>query len=61
MDLAFDVAFYSLGQLIKIIRETQMKYVVDRLIESLASKDEELRDISGLGPATLSHLLPPVR
>jgi len=48
------------GQLIKIIRETQMKYVVDRLIEFFASKDEELRDISGLGPAALSHLLPPV-
>ncbi len=39
----------SLGQLIKIIRETQMETVVDKLIEFSAGKDEELRDIAGLG------------
>lgn len=39
----------SLGQLIKIIRENQMDFVVDKLIDFSASKDDELRDISGLG------------
>ena len=39
----------SLGQLIKIIREVQMDFVVDKLIDFSASKDDELRDISGLG------------
>lgn len=40
---------HSLGQLIKIIREPQMVMVVDKLIDYSSSKDEELRDISGLG------------
>jgi hypothetical protein len=44
----------SLGQLIKIIRESQMELVVDKLTEFSTSTDEELRDISGLGKA---HLL----
>ena len=42
----------SLGQLIKIIRESQMEFVVDKLTEYSSSSDEELRDISGLG---ISH------
>ena len=42
----------SLGQLIKIIRESQMEFVVDKLTEFSSSSDEELRDISGLG---ISH------
>lgn len=41
--------FSSLGQLIKIIRENQMELVVDSLINYSVGKDEELRDISGLG------------
>ena len=41
--------YVSLGQLIKIIREAQMDFVVDKLIDFSASKDDELRDISGLG------------
>ena len=40
---------HSLGQLIKIIRQTQMEMVVDKLIEFSGGKDEELRDISSLG------------
>lgn len=39
----------SLGQLIKIIREIHLDYVVDQLINYSSGKDEELRDISGLG------------
>jgi cullin-associated NEDD8-dissociated protein 1 len=39
----------SLGQLIKILRQTQMELVVDKLIDFSGGKDEELRDISGLG------------
>lgn len=39
----------SLGQLIKIIGEQQMEVVVDKLIVLFSSKDEESRDISGLG------------
>jgi hypothetical protein len=48
----------SLGQLIKIIRESQMELVVDKLTEFSSSTDEELRDISGLGIFTLVELLP---
>jgi hypothetical protein len=40
---------YSLGQLIKIIRQPQMETVVDKLIDFSGGQDEELRDISGLG------------
>ena len=39
----------SLGQLIKLIRETNLHIVVDKLIEFSSGKDEELRDIAGLG------------
>lgn len=39
----------SLGQLIKIIREPQMVFVVDKLIEYSSGKEDELRDIAGLG------------
>ncbi len=46
---SFDPCCISLGQLIKILREPQMVMVVDKLIEFSSGKDEELRDISGLG------------
>lgn len=39
----------SIGQMIKIIRESHMEFVVDKLIDFSAGKDEELRDISALG------------
>ena len=39
----------SLGQLIKIIREAQMVFVVDKLIEFSSGQEDELRDIAGLG------------
>lgn len=46
---------HSLGQLIKILRQSQMEVVVDKLIDFSGGKDEELRDISALGakPTTL--------
>jgi hypothetical protein len=44
----------SLGQLAKIIREPQMEAVVDRLIDFSSGKDEELRDISGLGSPSIA-------
>lgn len=40
---------HSLGVLIKILRQNHMELVVDKLIEFSGGKDEELRDISGLG------------
>lgn len=52
-------AVKCLGQLIKIIRENQMEYVVDRLIDFSSGKDEELRDISGLALKTITAELPP--
>ncbi|RDX51535.1 TIP120-domain-containing protein [Lentinus brumalis] len=51
-------AVKCLGQLIKIIRESQMELVVDKLIEFSAGKDEELRDISGLALKTITSELP---
>lgn len=47
---------YSLGQLIKIIRETHMEIVVDKLIAFFSSKEDELRDISGLGTRSFVSL-----
>ncbi|KAA1468316.1 TIP120-domain-containing protein [Dentipellis sp. KUC8613] len=51
-------AVKCLGQLVKIIRESQMDFVVDKLIEFSASKDEELREISGLALKTITSELP---
>ncbi|KAL0945592.1 hypothetical protein HGRIS_014751 [Hohenbuehelia grisea] len=51
-------AVKCLGQLIKIIRQTQMEMVVDKLIEFSGGKDEELRDISGLALKTITAELP---
>jgi cullin-associated NEDD8-dissociated protein 1 len=48
-ELTMCVDIYSLGQLIKIVRESQMEFVVDKLIDFTGGKDEELRDISSLG------------
>ncbi|KAL4071187.1 armadillo-type protein [Scleroderma yunnanense] len=52
-------AVKCLGQLIKIMRESQMEFVVDSLIHFLVGKDEELRDISGLALKTITSELPP--
>ncbi|KAF4584667.1 hypothetical protein EYR40_004654 [Pleurotus pulmonarius] len=52
-------AVKCLGQLIKIIRQTQMELVVDRLIEFSGGKEEELRDISALALKTITAELPP--
>ncbi|THG96420.1 hypothetical protein EW026_g5420 [Hermanssonia centrifuga] len=51
-------AVKCLGQLIKIIREAHMVMVVDKLIDYSSSKDEELRDISGLALKTITAELP---
>ncbi|KAI0271714.1 TIP120-domain-containing protein [Gloeopeniophorella convolvens] len=51
-------AVKCLGQLIKIIRESQMELVVDKLTEFSSSNDEELRDISGLALKTITAELP---
>ncbi|KAH7922400.1 ARM repeat-containing protein [Leucogyrophana mollusca] len=51
-------AVKCLGQLIKIIRETQMDLVVDSLINFSVGKDDELRDISGLALKTITSELP---
>jgi hypothetical protein len=40
---------FSLGQLIKIINEAQLDFTVDQLITFLGGKEDELRDIAGLG------------
>ncbi|KZV77591.1 TIP120-domain-containing protein [Peniophora sp. CONT] len=52
-------AVKCLGQLIKIIRETHMEIVVDKLIAFFSSKEDELRDISGLALKTITSELPP--
>lgn len=39
----------SLGQLIKVVRPAQMDSTIDQLIEYSGGKDDELRDIAGLG------------
>ncbi|CAA7267741.1 unnamed protein product [Cyclocybe aegerita] len=52
-------AVKCLGQLIKILRQSHMEVVVDRLIDFSGGKDEELRDISGLALKTITSELPP--
>ncbi|KIJ45062.1 hypothetical protein M422DRAFT_167119 [Sphaerobolus stellatus SS14] len=51
-------AVKCLGQLIKIIRESQMDYVVDSLIDFSGSQEEELRDIAGLALKTITSEIP---
>lgn len=51
-------AVKCLGQLIKILRESHMVMVVDKLIEFSSGKDEELRDISGLALKTITAEIP---
>ncbi|KAG7090596.1 hypothetical protein E1B28_009701 [Marasmius oreades] len=51
-------AVKCLGQLIKILRQTQMEMVVDKLIEFSGGKDDELRDISALALKTITAELP---
>ncbi|TFY80959.1 hypothetical protein EWM64_g3046 [Hericium alpestre] len=48
----------KISELVKIIRESQMELVVDKLIDFSASKDEELREISGLALKTITSELP---
>ncbi|KAF7784838.1 hypothetical protein Agabi119p4_1003 [Agaricus bisporus var. burnettii] len=52
-------AVKCLGQLIKILRQSQMEVVVDKLIDFSGGKDEELRDISALALKTITAELPP--
>ncbi|KAL1713631.1 armadillo-type protein [Schizophyllum commune] len=52
-------AVKCLGQLIKIIKQSQMELVVDRLIDFSAGKDDELRDIASLALKTITAELPP--
>jgi cullin-associated NEDD8-dissociated protein 1 len=39
----------SLGVLSKVVRENQMELIMDKLIELFGNKDDETRDIAGLG------------
>lgn len=48
-DLGLAYCFCSLGQLIKVVRPAQMDTTIDQLIEYSGGKDDELRDIAGLG------------
>jgi cullin-associated NEDD8-dissociated protein 1 len=51
-------AVKCLGQLIKILRQTQMETVVDKLIDFAGGLDDELRDISSLALKTITAELP---
>ncbi|CEL59964.1 Cullin-associated NEDD8-dissociated protein 1 OS=Dictyostelium discoideum GN=cand1 PE=3 SV=1 [Rhizoctonia solani AG-1 IB] len=51
-------AVKCLGQLIKVVRSTQMDTTIDQLIEYSGGKDDELRDIAGLALKTVTAELP---
>lgn len=51
-------AVKCLGQLIKILRQSQMETVVDKLIDFTGGADDELRDISSLALKTITAELP---
>ncbi|KAF8525252.1 armadillo-type protein [Hysterangium stoloniferum] len=51
-------AVKCLGQLIKIIREAQINFVVDSLIDFSGSQEEELRDIASLALKTVTSEIP---
>lgn len=51
-------AVKCLGVLIKIVRETQMEFIIGKLIDFSGSKDEELRDIASLALKTITAELP---
>jgi cullin-associated NEDD8-dissociated protein 1 len=42
--------YFSLGVLTKVVRESQMEQIMDKLIDLSGEDNEETRDIAGLGP-----------
>lgn len=48
----------SLGLLVKLVREKQMQVILDKLVEYISSKEEELRDIASLGLKTVIQEIP---
>lgn len=48
----------SLGVLVKIIKEKQLQVILDKLVEYISSKEEELRDIASLGLKTVMAEIP---
>ncbi|KAG8898086.1 hypothetical protein FRB99_007676, partial [Tulasnella sp. 403] len=52
-------AVKCLGQLIKIMRESNLNLVVDKLVDFSSRKEEELRDVAGLALKTVVSELPP--
>lgn len=42
-------SFGSLGQLTKILRDSQQDFVMDKLIGYFSGDSDELRDVAGLG------------
>ncbi|PWN51713.1 TIP120-domain-containing protein [Violaceomyces palustris] len=53
-----NMAVKCLGILVKRIRERQMQAIIDRLVEYISSKEEELRDIASLGLKTVIGEIP---
>ncbi|KAF8303097.1 TIP120-domain-containing protein [Clavulina sp. PMI_390] len=51
-------AVKCLGQLVKIIKESQLSSVIDNLVNFIGGKDDELRDIAGLALKTVTAELP---
>lgn len=49
-----DCVRVSLGQLVKIIREAHLSSVIDNLVLFIGGKDDELRDIAGLGESHIA-------
>ncbi|KAN0060779.1 hypothetical protein ACQY0O_007437 [Thecaphora frezii] len=53
-----NMAVKALGTLVRKIRERQMQAILDKLVEYISSKDEELRDIAALGLKTVTAEIP---
>ncbi|EPQ30131.1 uncharacterized protein PFL1_02248 [Pseudozyma flocculosa PF-1] len=53
-----NMAVKTLGTLVRKIRERQMQSILDKLVEYVSSKDEELRDIAALGLKTVTAEIP---
>ena len=53
-----NMAVKSLGILVRKIREKNLGLILDRLVEFVSSKEEELRDIAALGLKTVTAEIP---
>jgi cullin-associated NEDD8-dissociated protein 1 len=54
----FSIGYDSLALLSRLVKEKQLQVILDKLVEYISSKEEELRDIASLGLKTVMAEIP---